>query len=70
VKGCGLDPAAPDRIRRVKEMSPATTVVADGGIRKETVPVLREAGADYIVPGSLYFAAPDRAAIADWWRGV
>ena len=30
-------------------------IEADGGIRRETVPLLKAAGADYIVPGSLMF---------------
>lgn len=30
-------------------------LVADGGIRSHTVPLLRRAGADVIVPGSLVF---------------
>lgn len=70
VKGCGLDPRAPARISEVKSMDPSMLVVADGGIRRETVPQLREAGADFIVPGSLYFAAPDREAAAAWWRSL
>ena len=28
---------------------------SDGGIRRETVPLLKAAGTDYIVPGSLMF---------------
>ena len=32
-----------------------TEIEADGGIRRETVPLLKAAGADYIVPGSLMF---------------
>lgn len=70
VKGCGLDPAATVRIREIKRRKPSVTLVADGGIRRENVPLLREAGADYIVPGSLYFGASDRAAAAEWWRGL
>lgn len=70
VKGCGLDAAAPGRIRAVKERSPAVMLVADGGIRQETVPLLRKAGADFIVPGSLYFGAADRDAAAEWWRNL
>ena len=33
---------------------------ADGGIRRETVPLLAKVGVDYIVPGSLMFGSdPD-----------
>jgi len=45
-------------------------IIADGGIRKETAPQLREAGADAIVPGSLVFQAGDPAAIFQWIHAV
>ncbi len=32
-----------------------TEIEADGGIRRETVPLLAAAGVDWIVPGSLMF---------------
>jgi ribulose-phosphate 3-epimerase len=41
-------------------------VVVDGGIRRHTVPVLADAGADGVVPGSLVFAAPDPRAAVAW----
>jgi ribulose-phosphate 3-epimerase len=68
VKGRGLADAALERIEKVKAMARDKMVIADGGIRQFTVPQLRAAGADMIVPGSLYFQAPDRAAAAAWWR--
>ena len=37
----------------------------DGGIRRETVPLLHAAGADFIVPGSLMFKE-DPAAMRQW----
>ena len=40
-------------------------IEADGAIRKETVPLLRKAGVDIVVPGSLMFAN-DMKAIKDW----
>lgn len=59
IKGASMDPGIPDKIRRAKEIIKqrglATEVEADGGIRRETVPLLKAAGADYIVPGSLMF---------------
>lgn len=59
IKGAGMDAGIPDKIRRAKEVIQqrglATVVEADGGIRRETVPLLKAAGADYIVPGSLMF---------------
>src|SRR2546425_7623333 len=59
IKGASLDPSVPDKIRHAKtiitERKLNTLIEADGGIRRETVPLLRAAGADFIVPGSLMF---------------
>jgi ribulose-phosphate 3-epimerase len=72
VKGRSLAPGACARIaesagllQRAGRRS-RTLIVADGGIRKETVPQLRAAGADAIVPGSLVFQAGDPAAVLQW----
>jgi ribulose-phosphate 3-epimerase len=70
-KGTAMDPAAPARIaaaRRVLDGRPVP-VLADGGIRRETVPQLAAAGAAGVVPGSLLWASPDPAATAAWIRG-
>jgi ribulose-phosphate 3-epimerase len=45
-------------------------LVADGGIRAETVPLLRGAGAAGIVPGSLVCASEDPQAAAAWLRSL
>lgn len=42
-----------------------TEIEADGGIRRETVPLIHAAGADYIVPGSLFFNE-DPKSIREW----
>ena len=59
IKGASMDNSTPGKIRRAKEIIAQrglkTEVEADGGIRRETVPLLKAAGADYIVPGSLMF---------------
>jgi ribulose-phosphate 3-epimerase len=59
IKGAGMDAGVPDKIRRARGMigkrGLKTEIEADGGIRRETVPLLAAAGADYIVPGSLMF---------------
>ncbi len=69
IKGAGLDPAAPDKIRQAREIITRrglrTEIQADGGIRRETVPLLAAAGADSIVPGSLMFKE-DPAAMTAW----
>ncbi len=60
VKGAvGLDPSVPDKIRDARRLitkcGAATAVQADGGIREHTLPQIAQAGADWIVPGSLMF---------------
>lgn len=59
VKGVGMDPSAPDKIRELRKIVTQrrlpTEIEADGGIRYETVPLIHAAGADLIVPGSLMF---------------
>ena len=45
-------------------------IIADGGIRKETVPLLRTAGTDAIVPGSLVFQAGGLEEIFRWIHAV
>jgi ribulose-phosphate 3-epimerase len=60
VKGHGLDPRACPRL--LEAASLGIELVADGGIRAETVPLLRKAGAHWVVPGSLVFGAEDPAA--------
>ena len=59
VKGVGMDPSTPAKIRELRKLIAqrglATEIEADGGIRYETVPLIHAAGADLIVPGSLMF---------------
>jgi len=45
-------------------------LAADGGIRHETVPLLRTAGADTVVLGSLAFGDPDLAQRMGWLHGL
>jgi ribulose-phosphate 3-epimerase len=70
VKGQGLDPAAGDRLRRARHLIAAQgrriVLAADGGIRDTTVPLLRAAGAETVVLGSLAFGAPDLAERMRW----
>jgi pentose-5-phosphate-3-epimerase len=42
--------------------------LVDGGIRRETVPLLAQSGADGVVPGSLVFGEPDPCAALNWIR--
>jgi ribulose-phosphate 3-epimerase len=69
IKGASMDPSAPGKIRRARELIAArglrTEIEADGGIRRETVPLMHAAGVDYIVPGSLMFKE-DPATMRAW----
>ena len=59
LKGASMDAGVPGKIRAARglidQRGLSTVIEADGGIRRETVPLLAAAGADYIVPGSLMF---------------
>lgn len=69
IKGASMDAGVPDKIRRARrhidQHGLPTLIQADGGIRRETVPLLAAAGADYIVPGSLMFKE-DPPAMRQW----
>lgn len=76
VKGQELSPSACGRIRSVRQLLSArdggsrVRIGADGGIRAHTVPQLRSAGADLIVPGSLVFGSDDVGATFSWLRSL
>jgi ribulose-phosphate 3-epimerase len=59
IKGASMDAGVPDKIHRARKLIDGqklkTVIEADGGIRRETVPLMAAAGADFIVPGSLMF---------------
>lgn len=73
IKGASMDAGVPVKIKRARELITQrgleTEIEADGGIRRETVPLLKAAGADYIVPGSLMFKE-DPAAMRKWLASV
>jgi ribulose-phosphate 3-epimerase len=74
VKGQDLAAEAPSRLREAQVLLASErrkrriVLAADGGIREHTVPILREAGAETIVMGSLAFGAPDLAQRMTWVR--
>ena len=76
VKGRELAPDACGRIRALagflerEGLRSQVVIVADGGIRTETVPRLLEAGADAIVAGSLVFQAKDLAKTFSWLHSL
>lgn len=69
VKGTSMHEGTPDKVRqarlKVTRQGLKTEVEADGGIRRNTVPLLLKAGADVIVPGSLLFQE-DPEEIQKW----
>jgi ribulose-phosphate 3-epimerase len=76
VKGQALSPTACPRLIEAKNIisaagkSEAIILAADGGIRENTVPELRTAGAETVVLGSLAFGATDLAARMRWLKSL
>jgi ribulose-phosphate 3-epimerase len=73
IKGASMDPACLDKTRQARaiidQRSLPVELESDGGIRRETVPLLKAAGADYIVPGSLMFKE-DPKKMRQWLAGL
>lgn len=69
IKGASMDACVPDKIRQARGIidrrARPIEIQADGGIRRETVPLLRAAGCDCIVPGSLMFRE-DPPRMREW----
>lgn len=59
IKGASMDPACLEKTRQaraiISQRSLPVEIESDGGIRRETVPLMKAAGTDFIVPGSLMF---------------
>lgn len=59
IKGASMEESVPAKIREARSIirgrGLATEIELDGGIRRNVVPIMAEAGADWIVPGSLMF---------------
>ena len=72
VKGQSLSDKATGRLQEAKSLiaERPITLAADGGIRENTVPLLRAAGAQTVVLGSLAFGAPDLGARMQWLRSL
>ena len=64
-----MDPGIPDKIRSataaIRDHGVQVDIQVDGGIRRQTVPLIQEAGAGWIVPGSLMFGE-DPAEMRRW----
>jgi ribulose-phosphate 3-epimerase len=69
IKGTDIDPGIPDKIRSacaaIRDQGAHVDIQVDGGIRRQTVPLIQEAGANWIVPGSLMFGE-DPAEMRRW----
>jgi ribulose-phosphate 3-epimerase len=73
IKGADLAREACERVAAIRNIineRPSLKLYADGGIREHTVPKLRKAGADAVVPGSLLFNSPDRKRIHQWLKSL
>jgi len=73
IKGASMDPSVPEKIqrlrKRIKQLGVQTEIESDGGIRRETVPLLHAAGSDYIVAGSLMFGG-DPQQLSRWLESL
>ena len=76
VKGQGLSETACPRLHAVRALlrergiEDRVRLAADGGIRHETVPRLRAAGAETVVLGSLAFGDPDLPGLIEWLHAL
>ncbi|WP_167666617.1 ribulose-phosphate 3-epimerase [Micromonospora narathiwatensis] len=71
-KGTTMHPAALTRITAMRRLLDVEQrqipIIADGGIRQDTVASLAAAGANGVVPGSLLWASRDLPGTAAWIR--
>jgi ribulose-phosphate 3-epimerase len=69
IKGAGMDQSIPEKIQRARDIVDKNglecEIQADGGIRRHTVPLIQQSGADSIVPGSLMFGE-DPEEMTSW----
>jgi ribulose-phosphate 3-epimerase len=76
VKGQGLAEEAESRLREARDLIRQRrglgrpVRIADGGVREDTVPGLRSAGADSIVMGSSAFGLEHFPARMAWVHGL
>lgn len=75
IKGVSPDDQTYARLREARALidrrpGKRPILAADGGIRETTVPLMRQAGAETVVMGSLAFGAPDLAARIAWLHGL
>jgi ribulose-phosphate 3-epimerase len=73
IKGVDIAPEAYQRagaIRNLINEHPRVKLYADGGIREHTIPKLRDAGVDTVVPGSMVFKSRDIERVYKWLKAL
>lgn len=76
IKGVGLAAEAPSRVTTMRQAlqrrgdTGRVKIMADGGLREHTVPLLRAAGADAISPGSLICKSADLPQTVAWLHSL
>jgi len=76
IKGKGLEPNAINRLKEAKliinsfKKNKRIILAADGGIRENTVPLLRDAGAETVVLGSLAFNSVNLSSRISWLHSL
>jgi len=69
IKGASMDARVPEKVRGARDLinrrGLKTEIEVDGGIRRQSVPPIHAAGADWIVPGSLMFGG-DPLEMRQW----
>jgi ribulose-phosphate 3-epimerase len=73
IKGASMDLSVTEKVRTARQLifrrGLKVEIEVDGGIRRESVPLIHAAGADWIVPGSLMFKE-DPAAMRQWLKSL
>ncbi|HTM21249.1 MAG TPA: ribulose-phosphate 3-epimerase [Kofleriaceae bacterium] len=68
--GQGFIPQVRPRIRATRAAFPELPIQVDGGINRETIPLVVADGADRLVTGNAFFHDPDPAAFLRWAEGL
>jgi ribulose-phosphate 3-epimerase len=73
IKGASMDSSVTEKVRTARRLifrrGLKVEIEVDGGIRRESVPLIHAAGADWIVPGSLMFKE-DPASMRKWLKSL
>ncbi|MDO8470786.1 MAG: ribulose-phosphate 3-epimerase [bacterium] len=62
LQGRDFIPSSLEKIRELKELHPLLPIGVDGGVNKETIRSCFEAGADYVIVGSVLWKSSDPVA--------